>query len=328
MQQELKMIVVIMLNNNKKKIDVRDFLLDYGVLIALLLIVVVVSIATKGLFLNSDNIMNLLQQVTVNALLAVGMTYVILTAGIDLSVGSILAFSGMVTASFVTGDDTNLFLGIFLGITAGAFFGLLNGIVITRWNVAPFVATLGMMTIARGATYIYSDGQPISELSSSFLHIGSGYILGIPISVFITILISIIFIIILNKTRFGRHVYAVGGNEKAAIISGINANRVKIAVYTIAGLLAGIAGVIMTSRVSAGLPQAGQTFELDAIAAVVIGGTSLMGGKGRLWGALAGALLVGVLNNGMDIIGISSYWQQVVKGIIIIAAVTIDKKAY
>ncbi|WP_373893819.1 ABC transporter permease [Virgibacillus sp. CBA3643] len=305
---------------------IKELFFNYGVVIALILLIVILTILTQGIFIQSENLINLLQQVSVNALLAIGATFVILTAGIDLSVGSIVAFSGMIAASFVTGDDPNIILGIVFGLASGLLIGLINGFVIAKWKVAPFIATLGMMAIARGATYIYSDGQPISNLSSSYLLIGGGKIFGIPISVLITILVTIIFMIFLYKIKFGRYVFALGGNEQAAKISGLKVNRIKIAVYSISGLLAGLGGIILSSRVTAGLPQAGASYELDAIAAVIIGGTSLMGGKGRLWGTLVGVLIIGILNNGLDILGVSSYWKDVVKGTIIIAAVMIDRK--
>ena len=312
-------------NKTKNRFFSNHIISEYGVLIALVLLVVIISLLNPS-FLKIDNIMNLLRQTSINVILAIGMTYVILSRGIDLSVGSILAFSGIITASFVVVESGNMFLGITLGIGAGVLLGLINGLVIAKFKVTPFIATLGMMAIARGLTFIYSDGQPISNLDNSFLFIGAGQIMGIPVPVWITILIFIIFSILLYKTTFGRHVYAVGGSETAAKVSGIKVDRTLIYVYSIMGLLAGIAGVILTSRVSSGLPQAGTAYELDAIAAVVIGGTSLMGGRGRLWGTLVGAVIIGVLNNGLDLLGVSSYWQQVVKGSIIILAVMLDRK--
>lgn len=310
--------------NNEK--NVSEFIFKYGVIIALVLLVLLFSFWSNGTFLKSDNLINVFQQVSVNTILAIGLTFVILTAGIDLSVGSIVAFSGIIATSFVTGDETNLILAIVFGLGTGLLLGFLNGVFIAKFHLQPFIATLGMMAIARGATYIYSDGVPIGNLHSSYLFIGGGRILGIPFPIYIVGLVSIIFFITLNKTKFGRYVFAVGGNERAALISGINVNKVKIIVYSISGLLAGLAGIIISSRVTAGLPQAGMSFELDAIAAVVIGGTSLMGGRGRLWGTLIGALMLGVLNNGMDIVGVSSYWKEALKGCIIIAAVMLDRK--
>ncbi|WP_247747343.1 ABC transporter permease [Alkalihalobacillus sp. BA299] len=312
-------------NEGLKKIDLKYLLSEYGIILALLAIITLISILTPN-FMTFQNLMNLGRQVSINAILAIGMTFVILARGIDLSVGSILAFAGIVSASFATGPDGNFFLAVVMGLGAGLLLGFINGFTVAKWNVAPFIVTLGMMAIARGFTFIYNDGRPVSGLSDSFLQIGGGYILGIPIPILITLIVFIVFSVILYNTKFGRHVYAIGGNEMAAKISGIKVNRTTIWVYSISGLLAGLAGLILTSRVSAGLPQAGVSYELDAIAAVVIGGTSLMGGKGRLWGTLVGAMIIGVLNNGLDLLGVSSYWQQVIKGFIIILAVMIDRK--
>ncbi|NGP46385.1 ribose ABC transporter permease [Bacillaceae bacterium SIJ1] len=304
---------------------VAHFVSEYGILLALLLMVVILTMLSPN-FLTSSNLLNLFRQVSINAVLAIGMTFVILTKGIDLSVGSILALSGIVAASLSVGPDSNLLLGIIAGLAVGLLFGAINGVVVSKFKVTPFIATLGMMAIARGFTYIYSDGQPISGLSEPFLAIGSGSFLGMPIPVWIVIIAFIICSIVLYKTKFGRYVYAVGGNENATLTSGISVNKTLMSVYCISGLLAGLAGVILASRVSSGLPQAGVSYELDAIAAVVIGGTSLMGGRGRLWGTLVGALIIGVLNNGLDLLAVSSYWQQVIKGTIIIIAVLVDRK--
>jgi ribose/xylose/arabinose/galactoside ABC-type transport system permease subunit len=308
-----------------ERVNVKDIFVNYGIVFAFILVVVVLSLS-NSYFLTVDNILNVLRQVSLNAILAIGATYVILLAGIDLSVGSIVALSGVVAASFATSGHTGILMPIVMGMAVGLLVGFVNGVVIAKWNVAPFIATLGMMAAARGFTYIYSKGQPISNLNADFLAIGRSDFLGIPIPVWIMLALAVIFLIILYKTRFGRYVFAIGNNENAAKISGIKVNRVKVWVYSISGLLAGIAGIILSSRVSSGLPQAGASYELDAIAAVVIGGTSLNGGKGRLWGSLIGALLIGVLNNGLDLMNVSSYWQQVIKGAIIIAAVMFDRK--
>ncbi|KMY52400.1 ribose ABC transporter permease [Peribacillus loiseleuriae] len=319
-----------MSTNNTQPIKKRSpkfghLLSEYGILLALSALVIVITILSPN-FLTTSNMLNLFKQVSINAILAIGMTFVVLTKGIDLSVGSILAFSGIVTASLVTGSDTNLFLGIAAGLGTGLILGLVNGLVVSKWKVAPFIVTLGVMSIARGLTYIYSNGRPISGLSNSFLVIGTGGFLGIPISVWIVLIVFVFCSVLLYRTKLGRHIYAVGGNENAAKTSGLNVDRTLMSVYCISGLLAGLAGVLLTSRVSSGLPQAGMSYELDAIAAVVIGGTSLAGGRGRLWGTLVGALIIGVLNNGLDLLAVSSYWQQVIKGIIIIIAVLVDRK--
>jgi len=197
---------------------------------------------------------------------------------------------------------------------------------VAKWYVAPFIVTLGMMSAARGLTFVYSDGRPIPGLSDSFKWIGGGTLLGVPVPVWILLIVFLISTFVLYRTRIGRYVYAVGGNEESAVISGVNVKRVKIFVYAISGLLAGLAGIILTSRVTSGLPQAGQSYELDAIAAVVIGGTSLNGGKGKLWGTMIGVLLIGVINNGLDLLNVSSYYQLIVKGLVIAIAVLIDSQ--
>ncbi|WP_138420502.1 ABC transporter permease [Aquibacillus sediminis] len=304
----------------------KQFLRDFGIIFAFLLLIVVLSSLNSN-FLEYNNIINVVRQVAINGLLAIGMTYVILTGGIDLSVGSILAFSGVVSASLVTGDsELPVLLAVLVGIMAGSILGFINGFIIARFNVAAFVATLAMMSIARGLTMVYSNGNPISGLSDGFKFIGGGELIGIPIPVIILFIVFVLGAFILQKTRFGRYVYAVGGNETSARVSGIKVNRVKIAVYTISGMLSGLAGVVLSARVTAGLPQAGTAYELDAIAAVVIGGTSLVGGRGRLWGTIIGVLIIGVLSNGLDLLNVSSYFQMIVKGIIIIAAVLFDSK--
>ena len=310
---------------NAKKFNSRQFFREYGIVIALLLIILLLSIISPN-FLTFNNIMNVLRQVSINGLLALGATFVILTAGIDLSVGAVLAFSGVVTASLVQGGAYPDWVAILAGLAAGLVLGLINGIVVAKWYVAPFIVTLGMMSAPRGLTFVYSDGRPIPGLSDSFKWIGGGTLLGVPVPVWILLIVFLISTFVLYRTRIGRYVYAVGGNEESAVISGVNVKRVKIFVYAISGLLAGLAGIILTSRVTSGLPQAGQSYELDAIAAVVIGGTSLNGGKGKLWGTMIGVLLIGVINNGLDLLNVSSYYQLIVKGLVIAIAVLIDSQ--
>jgi ribose/xylose/arabinose/galactoside ABC-type transport system permease subunit len=251
------------------------------------------------------------------------MTFVIITGGIDLSVGSLVAFSGVIAASFVRGGYS-IWIAILLALFASLVLGFISGFFIAERRIAPFIATLAMVTIARGLTYVYSDGKPISGFSQAYLNIGKGDFLFIPIPVWIFALVFIICYVVLYHTSLGRYVYAVGGNEHAALVSGINVKKVKIFVYSICGLLSGLAAVVLSARVSAGLPQAGSGYELDAIAAVVIGGTSLSGGRGRLWGTIIGVLMIGVINNGMDLLNVSSYYQQIVKGCIILGAVLLD----
>lgn len=294
--------------------------------IGLILIIVIIT-AINPSFLSMSNIFNVLRQVSINALIAFGMTFVILTGGIDLSVGSILALTGAVTAGMMASGIDPIF-AMLLGLFLGAVLGAINGVIIAKGKVAPFIATLATMTIYRGLTLVYTEGRPISGLgdSVSFQMLGKGYFLGIPVPV-VTMLISFgILYFILKKTTFGRRVYAVGGNEEAAVLSGINADRIKIYVYSLVGALAGLASLILTSRLNSAQPTAGQMFELDAIAAVVLGGTSLTGGRGWIVGTLIGALIIGVLNNGLNLIGVSSFFQQVVKGAVILLAVLLDRK--
>ncbi len=277
-------------------------------------------------FLTVTNLMNVLRQIAVNGILAIGMTVVCLTGGIDLSVGSIVAFSGIIAAGLLRDQDYPLIAIVLIAVALGALLGLYNGYFVAYWKAAPFVVTLSMMTIARGMTYVYSDGRPISNLPEEFLAIGKGSIIGIPIPTVILIVVFIIANVMLTKLKFGRYVYAVGGNENAAMVSGINVKKIKMFVYVLSGVACGLAAIILTSRVSAGLPQAGESYELDAIAATVIGGTSLSGGRGRLWGTIVGAILLGIVNNGLDLLNVSSFYQQIVKGLIILGAILIDSK--
>nr|WP_188111567.1 ribose ABC transporter permease [Streptococcus sp. 1032] len=294
--------------------------------IALIILMVVITIINSN-FLTANNLLNLLLQVTSNALIAFGMTFVILTGGIDLSVGSILALSSALTAGLL-GSGMPVTLAILISLILGCILGMMNGLLISYGKLAPFIVTLATMTIFRGATLVYTNGNPITKgLSDTFLFqfLGQGYIVGIPFPVIIMFIVFIVLYVLLHKTAFGKSVYAIGGNEKAAYISGVKLNKVKIIIYSISGIMASISGLIITSRLSSAQPTAGASYEMDAIAAVVLGGTSLSGGKGRILGTLIGALIIGVLNNGLNIIGVSAFWQQVVKGVVILIAVLIDR---
>jgi ribose transport system permease protein len=297
-----------------------------GPLLGLMLLVVIVSILNPS-FLEPLNILNLLRQVAINALIAFGMTFVILTGGIDLSVGAILALSSALTAGMmVSGIDP--ILAILIGCILGGLMGTVNGLLITKGKMAPFIATLATMTIFRGLTLVYTGGNPITGLGDNYLFqlFGRGYFLGIPVPAITMIITFAVLFIILHKTPFGRKTYAIGGNEKAALISGIKVPKVKILIYSLSGMLAALAGAILTSRLNSAQPTAGTSYELDAIAAVVLGGTSLSGGKGRIFGTLIGALIIGTLNNGLNLLGVSSFYQMVVKGIVILIAVLLDRK--
>lgn len=302
------------------------YMSELTTLIALVGLMIVITIINPS-FLTTNNLLNLLLQVTANGFIAFGMTFVILTGGIDLSVGSSLALSSALAAGLI-GGGLPVPVAIVLAICLGGLFGMLNGLLIAYGKLAPFIVTLATMTIFRGATLVYTNGNPVTKgISDSFLFqfLGQGYIVGIPFPVILMFLVFVILAILLHKTAFGKAVYALGGNEKAAYISGIKLNKVKIIIYTISGMMASLSGLIITSRLSSAQPTAGASYEMDAIAAVVLGGTSLSGGKGRIWGTLIGALIIGVLNNGLNIIGVSAFWQQVVKGIVILIAVLLDR---
>ncbi|GGA46278.1 ribose ABC transporter permease RbsC [Paenibacillus physcomitrellae] len=297
-----------------------------GPLLGLIILVIIVSVLNPS-FLEPLNILNMLRQVSINALIAFGMTFVILTGGIDLSVGSILALSSAFIANLmVSGLDP--VLAIIVGCLAGGVMGAVNGLMITKGKMAPFIATLATMTIFRGLTLVYTNGNPITGLGDSmaFQLFGRGYQFGIPVPAVTMIITFAILWVVLHKTSFGRKTYAIGGNEKAARVSGIKVSRVKIMIYALAGLLSALAGAILTSRLNSAQPTAGTSYELDAIAAVVLGGTSLSGGRGRIVGTLIGVLIIGILNNGLNLLGVSSFYQMVVKGIVILIAVLIDRK--
>src|SRR5690554_2844141 len=307
------------------RINRRDYLRRFGMLTAFLLICFLLSLATPHFF-SLQNMTIVLRQVSINGVLAIGVTFVIITGGIDLSLGSVVALAGVVAALFAHPGEYPLIVPIGLALLVGAGIGGLNGLVITRGRVASFIVTLGMMTIARGLALVFSEGRPVTNLSEAFNAIGGGNLAGIPIPIVVFVLVIILATILLNHTRIGRYMYAVGGNEKAAYASGVRVNAVKMAAYVICSGLAALAGIVLASRINTGQPNAGVAYELDAIAAVVIGGTSLAGGIGTIGGTVLGVLLIGVINNGLDLMNISSYYQQIIKGIIIIVAVLIDRK--
>ncbi len=303
-------------------------------LFALGIMIVALAILSDK-FLTVDNGWNILRQISVNLCLSIGMTLVILSGGIDLSVGAILALAGAIAAGLLKSGVPLGAFGVKLeftasgaivaGVLVGALAGWFNGFVITRFLLPPFVATLGMLSVARGLTMLWTGGFPITSLGAGFGYIGTGSFLGMPMPVWIMGALIAVFVVVTRRTCFGRHIYAVGGNERAARLTGLNVGRIKIAVYTLAGALAGIAGLIVTARLDSAQPNAGLGYELDSIAGVVIGGTSLSGGRGSVGGTVLGCLIIGVLNNGLFLLNVSPFWQQVIKGIVILIAVAIDK---
>ena len=307
--------------NNKFK----ENLDKYKSLIGLALLCVIITFVSPA-FMTLSNITNVFTQVSTNAIIAVGMTFVILTGGIDLSVGSTVAISGAFAASIIKSTN-NVFLAIIVAGIVGIVIGLINGLLISKGKLQAFIATLATMTIFRGVTLVFTNGTPISKLSESFVNIGNGKLGFIPIPVVITVIVFIIAVYVLTETRFGRYLYALGGNEDSARLSGINTNKIKTLVYVISGFASSIAGVIIASRIGSASPNAGTGFELDAIAAVVIGGTSLAGSEGRITGTLIGALIIGVLNNGLNLMNVSPFYQSIVKGLVILIAVLLDKKS-
>ncbi len=294
----------------------------FGTLLGLLLLCGVLW-AASPYFLTASNLVNVVQQTAVNAIIAVGMTFVIVSAGIDLSVGSIVAFSGVILASCLQAG-LPIPLAIAAGLAAGAACGLVNGVLITWGRLPPFIATLGMMSVARGAALVFTQGRPISGFDGSFRFLATGELLWVPVPVWIMGLVYLGSHLLLSRTRFGRYTYAIGGNEEAAKLSGVAVRFHKSMIYAFSGLTAGIAAIVLTARLNSAQPIAGFMYELDAIAAAVIGGTSLMGGEGSLGGTLIGALIMGVLRNGLNLLGVSSFLQQIVIGSVIITAVLVD----
>ncbi|MDE1474479.1 ribose ABC transporter permease [Xenorhabdus bovienii] len=307
----------------------KAWLMEQKSLIALLILIVVVSFLSPNFF-TLNNLFNILQQTSVNAIMAVGMTLVILTSGIDLSVGSLLALTGVVAASMV-GTDVNALVAVVAALALGAAIGACTGVIVAKGKVQAFIATLVMMLLLRGVTRVYTDGSPIntgfSDNADLFGWFGIGRPLGVPAPVWIMLLVFAAAWYILHHTRLGRYIYALGGNESATRLSGINVDKIKIIVYSLCGLLAALGSIIEVARLSSAQPMAGSGYELDAIAAVVLGGTSLAGGKGRIVGTLIGALILGFLNNGLNLLGISSNYQMIVKAVVILLAVLVDNKS-
>jgi len=306
-------------------IGIKDFVRNnLGILIGLFVLCIVISVINPN-FLTSNNLLNVLRQTSTNLYLALAMTMIIILGGIDLSVGSIMAVVGVVTTSLIALLGAPVWVAVAAGLLVGVLIGSINGYVAATTIIPPFIITLATMNIARGAAYVLTDGKPVRVMSDSFNFIGSGYIGGfLPTPVLYLIILLILCYFIMNKTKLGRHMYAVGGNAEAAKFSGINIKKVKFFAYAFSGLMAAIAGIVLASRMFSGQPTAGNAAELDAIAAVVLGGTSMTGGYGRIGGTVIGALIIGVLSNGLNLMGVSSFWQFIVKGIVILVAVYAD----
>ena len=312
----------------------KENLARFQSLLALVVMVVALSFASEQ-FLTVPNLRNILLQISVNLCLSIGMTLIILTGGIDLSVGAILGLSAAMAAGLLKNGFALNFAGVQLqftpfgaiiaGILVGLALGWFNGMAITRFKLPPFVATLGMLSIGRGLTMLWTNGFPITSLGPTFGFIGAGFLMGVPTAIWISAALVVVFYLFSIHTTLGRYIYAVGGSEKAAAFAGLNVNRIKVWVYTLAGGLAAVGGLILTARLDAADPKAGLGYELDSIAAVVIGGTSLSGGRGSILGTVLGCLIIGVLNNGLVLMEVSPFWQQVIKGGVILAAVAVDK---
>ncbi len=323
------------MNRLKSTNPVVKYLKDnIGIIIALvaMCIFLVAFPTTRSTFMTGKNIFNILRQNASNLFLATGMTMVIILGGIDLSVGTVIALSGCVAAGITTamGGETAgaqaiaAVAGFAACIVVGGLVGMFNGLVISKTEIPPFIVTLASMNITKGIALVYTNGAPIRCMTDAFKFPGAGYVGPIPVPVILMLIVFVIAVLIVNRTHLGRHIYAVGGNAQAAKFSGINVEKVKFLVYTYTGIMAGIAGMVVASRLYSGQPTAGDGAEMDAIAAVVVGGTSMSGGSGRLGGTLIGVLIIGVLNNGLNLLGVDSNWQYIVKGLVILLAVYVD----
>ena len=309
-----------------KRMNARQFVSTFGSLIALVFLIVLMG-SLKSNFYSTNNIRNILRIASINGLVAVGMTFVVLTGGIDLSVGSIMGCAGMFSAYFAQQSlGYPWFVGVLVGLGVGLLVGLFNGICISYLKVPAFVGTLGSMSIAKGLTFLLTNAKPIPSLNDQFKFIGGGSIFGdfLPIPILIMVVVLIICFTLLYKTRYGRYVFAVGGNLNAAHSSGIDTKKVICSVYMISGVLAALAGIITSARVTSGVTSTGEGYETNAIAMVVIGGTSLAGGRGRLWGTIVGILLMQCLTTGLDMLAVNAYYQMIIKGLVVIGAVMLD----
>lgn len=299
---------------------------NLGIIVAFLVLCVFLSVfpKTSGSFFTRQNIFNVLRRISTNLFLACGMTMVIILGGIDLSVGSIIALSGCISAGCVARYNLPLPIALLMGLLVGLLVGMFNGAVISKTTIPAFIVTLATMNIAKGLAYVYTGGSPVRVVTKEWQFLGAGYVGIFPTPVVILVIVLIITAIIMNKTKMGRHMYAVGGNQQAAEFSGIKVEKVKFFVHAFSGLMAGLAGIVLASRMYSGQPTAGDGAEMDAIAAVVVGGTSMAGGSGKIGGTIIGGLIIGVLNNGLNLLNVNSFWQYVVKGVVILLAVFLD----
>jgi len=304
-----------------------DYFQEFILLVVLLVLGTIFSLLTDT-FLTIPNILNVLLQISIIAILGFGVTIIIISAGIDLSLGSVMALVGMGTAAILTSSTPSIFLAILGGLLIGGIVGFINGITVAYIHLPAFIATLAMMSIARGVALVVTNAIPIYNLPESFLFLGSGFLWGVPTPIYVMISLYFILEFILRKTKFGRYTYAIGGNEEATRLSGINIKRYKLLVYVVGGICTGVAGILFTARLGSGQPTAGVGYELDAITAAILGGTNLFGGSGNLIGTLIGAFVMGVINNGQALLNISSYVQNIVRGIIVILAVGISTYKY
>lgn len=324
-----------MSENKKKSVLINNpivnvFRSNIGIVMVLILMGVIISCATDK-FLSGDNIISVLRQISINTYIALGMTLIIILGHIDLSVGAIVAMSGTLTVGFIVNQGLPIWLAIVLGLLLGVATGFLSGFIVSNFKVPAFIITMAMMNIASGIAYVYSGGQSTRITDKFFINIGTGYLAKdipvlnkIPLPVVYMVILIVIFVFLLNKTKFGTYVYAIGGNREAARLSGVPIKKVEIIVFTLSGLLSAFAGLVLCSRMYSGQPSVGSGYELDAIAACVLGGTSMAGGKGRISGTIFGAIVIGIISNGLNLIGVSSYWQLIIKGLIIACAVLLD----
>ncbi len=304
--------------------SIGKILRDFGLLFAIVIIITIMSIISP-VFLTSQNIINIIRQISINGILAVGMTCIILTGGIDLSVGSLVAVTSVICGSMLL-SGYNVFITCIVGVAVAVAFGLFNGVLVAKVGLQPFIATLATCEIGRGFALAFSNGKPYTITNKAFLKIGKGTILDIPVPIIILVIVVVIGLIVLQRTTFGRYIFAIGGNKNAAKLSGVKTKKVEMMVYVISGICCGIVGLILSARISSGQPTAAEGYELDAIAATAIGGTSMSGGRGGLYGTILGFVIIGLISNSLNLLNVNSFYQQMVKGLIILLAVLLDMK--